>query len=284
MASLGQRLRQAREARNITLHELAASTKIGTRTLQALEDERFDLLPGGIFNKGFIRSYAREVGLDEEEMVAAYMKATDAEPPETDMNTLATQVEAARGKPEGAGWSAANLAGAIAVLLAVVLGGIWLTQHRKEVREAESEADRHRTEQAAAQSSVPTPAPQAPATVTPSANSTPTDATPGAPAVPPAAAPVKPVNAGSPVRVEIKATARAWISVLRDDGPAETLTLDPANPEASARDYSASSRVKLIVGNPAGIEVTYNGKSLGPLGKPGQRMTIDFTPEGMSAH
>jgi cytoskeletal protein RodZ len=70
VASFGENLRQARQARNITLQEIAASTKISSRALQALEDEHFEQLPGGIFNKGFVRAYARCVGLDEEKTVA----------------------------------------------------------------------------------------------------------------------------------------------------------------------------------------------------------------------
>ena len=66
MALFGQNLRQARQARNITLQEIAATTKVSSRALQALEDEHFELLPGGVFNKGFVRAYARCVGLDEE--------------------------------------------------------------------------------------------------------------------------------------------------------------------------------------------------------------------------
>jgi len=63
--SVGARLKQEREKRNVTLDEISRSTKIGTRLLRALEDEHFDQLPGGIFNKGFIRAYARFLGLDE---------------------------------------------------------------------------------------------------------------------------------------------------------------------------------------------------------------------------
>jgi len=54
VATFGQKLRQAREAKNITLAEISATTKISTRALQALEWERFEQLPGGIFNKGFV--------------------------------------------------------------------------------------------------------------------------------------------------------------------------------------------------------------------------------------
>src|SRR6266568_88642 len=104
LASFGENLRQARKARNISLQEIAESTKIGTRILQALEDERFDQLPGGIFNKGFVRSYARCVGLDEEKTVAAYMAAANVSAPETDMQMLSSQVSAARAKQPSEPW------------------------------------------------------------------------------------------------------------------------------------------------------------------------------------
>src|SRR5215475_14270160 len=75
MASFGDRLRKEREQRGITLDDIALNTKIGTRLLRALEEEKFDQLPGGIFNKGFVRAYARHVGIDEEQALADYMTA-----------------------------------------------------------------------------------------------------------------------------------------------------------------------------------------------------------------
>ena len=64
MESLGARLKRERERRKITLDEISLSTKIGTRFLIAIEEEHFDQLPGGIFNKGFVKAYARSVGVD----------------------------------------------------------------------------------------------------------------------------------------------------------------------------------------------------------------------------
>ena len=61
MPSFGEKLKLEREKRKITLDQISASTKIGTRMLQALEEDRFTQLPGGIFNKGFVRAYARVV-------------------------------------------------------------------------------------------------------------------------------------------------------------------------------------------------------------------------------
>ena len=62
------------------------------RSLQALEDEHFDQLPGGIFNKGFVRAYARCVGLDEEKTLAEYLAAAKVPGPEGDMQALSSQV------------------------------------------------------------------------------------------------------------------------------------------------------------------------------------------------
>jgi hypothetical protein len=80
--SLGARLKRERERRKITLDEISLSTKIGTRFLIAIEEEHFDQLPGGIFNKGFVKAYARSVGVDEAEAVAEYELASGASLPE----------------------------------------------------------------------------------------------------------------------------------------------------------------------------------------------------------
>jgi len=73
--TFGEKLRKQREERGVTLEALANTTKISTRMLKALEDEHFDQLPGGVFNKGFVRAYARQVGLDEEQAINDYLAA-----------------------------------------------------------------------------------------------------------------------------------------------------------------------------------------------------------------
>jgi len=73
MASFGEELKRERELRDISLKEISEATKISIRFLEALEQNNFDILPGGIFNRGFIRAYARFIGIDGEEMVNAYL-------------------------------------------------------------------------------------------------------------------------------------------------------------------------------------------------------------------
>src|SRR6202158_2452345 len=81
LPSFGEKLKQEREKRKITLEQISVSTKIGTRMLQALEEDKFSQLPGGIFNKGFVRAYSRFVGLDEDQTVADYLQASGDAPP-----------------------------------------------------------------------------------------------------------------------------------------------------------------------------------------------------------
>lgn len=75
MGAFGEKLRRQREQRGIELDAISKTTKISTRMLRALEDEHFDQLPGGVFNKGFVRAYARQVGLDAEEAITDYLAA-----------------------------------------------------------------------------------------------------------------------------------------------------------------------------------------------------------------
>ena len=76
MGSFGERLRREREMRGIGLDEIATATKISTRNLRALEEEKFNQLPGGIFNKGFVRAYAKFLGIDQDQIVAEYEAAS----------------------------------------------------------------------------------------------------------------------------------------------------------------------------------------------------------------
>jgi hypothetical protein len=72
----GEHLRREREMRGVSLDEISAATRISTRFLEAIEKDQWDQLPGGVFNRGFIRSIARFLGLDEDSLVAEYALGT----------------------------------------------------------------------------------------------------------------------------------------------------------------------------------------------------------------
>jgi cytoskeleton protein RodZ len=77
MPSLGQELRTKREERGSSLKDISVHTKIGTRLLQALEDDRLDLLPEPFFLKGVLRSYVRAIGADERYFLQRLAEVTD---------------------------------------------------------------------------------------------------------------------------------------------------------------------------------------------------------------
>ena len=69
----GSRMRRAREARGISLRQIAETTKLSVRALEALERNDISLLPCGIFSRAFVRSYAVEVGMDPEQSVREFI-------------------------------------------------------------------------------------------------------------------------------------------------------------------------------------------------------------------
>jgi cytoskeletal protein RodZ len=123
MANFGEALKREREQRDIPLRDIANATKINLRYLEALEQNRFDKLPGGVFNKGFIRAYARFIGADGEALVQRYMEemaekeaATEGGQPRPDRPGVLRPPQAPprrRGAAEGAAEPAAGAGPAI---------------------------------------------------------------------------------------------------------------------------------------------------------------------------
>lgn len=139
----------------MTLEEIAKATKIGTRALKALEDEHFDQLPGGIFNKGFVRAYAKFLGLDEEQMVADFMSAQgdrDAQKPDL-MASLAVKAEAQRrseiAASGGEKGGSSSMWVTLAILVLLTAGAAAGVRYYKMRKEAAAEANRVRVEAAA---------------------------------------------------------------------------------------------------------------------------------------
>ena len=132
MSSFGEDLRMERLSRGIALEQITAITKISARHLEALEQERFRLLPGGILNKGIVRGYAGAVGLNPrdwtERFLQAYIASEQMLDEDRDWLGFATNVGKNRPRSRDAGENGLRWAGAIGLLL-VVVAGIWLVIH-----------------------------------------------------------------------------------------------------------------------------------------------------------
>ena len=145
MGSFGEDLKKAREAKGVAIEAIAAATKITTRYLQAVEQERFDQLPGGVFRRSIVRSYARTAGLDEEVWVKRYLAIS--QPEETIISEedrawaeFAENVGRSRGRDAEARKSTARWAGVVALLL-LVIGMSWFVWgyvHNKAAAAAKS--------------------------------------------------------------------------------------------------------------------------------------------------
>jgi cytoskeletal protein RodZ len=130
MGSFGKDLRMERISRRMALEDIAAVTKISQRHLVALEQERFDLLPGGILSKGIVRGYAGALGLDQEEWTARFLQASNGsvQPADDDRGwtTFASNVGKSRILRHDAAEVRLRWLGAILLLL-VVAAAAYLT-------------------------------------------------------------------------------------------------------------------------------------------------------------
>jgi cytoskeleton protein RodZ len=123
--NFGERLKRERELREVSWEELTSATRIGPKFLQALENEEWEKLPGGVFNRGFVRSIARYLGLNEEVLLGEYDLAHGVPAPSADGQPVVVQ------ESTPAKWKAAVVVvlGALVLLTAIAVGGFYLWRH-----------------------------------------------------------------------------------------------------------------------------------------------------------
>jgi hypothetical protein len=251
LASFGEELRREREIRGISLKEIADATKISKRFLDALERNDHRTLPAPVFTRGFVREYARYVGLNAEEMVNRYNFAASNDDriekpphvekhPATPVRDITPRPPAKRGIPPA--YARVN-AGAIAVVVIVIaLGGVayWAIQHKRDG-------------ELAAPDVVSTPPVNAAKSIVP-------------PPVMPSAAPPKPAD-DSILRLGIEVTADSWID-LKADGKS---VFHDVLARGERRSFEAQQQFRFDrIGNAAGVQLTLNGARVPPLGADGE--------------
>jgi len=249
--SFGEELRRERELRQVTLREVAEATKINLRFLEALENNDFDILPGGFFVRGFIKSFARHLGINEEAMVNAYLlelnhqrgrtPAASPPPPAADPTPASRPAPPAAAALPGHG-SGARVVTVGASLLAFSGLAFLLWNGVRQMGEG------------AAQQTTATPAPQ----VEPAAD------TSGAT---PAEASAEPIP--DALRIDIGLRERAWIRILCDGREVVNRTLDAG----SRRRFECHEEVTISASDAGVLEVIINGRPLPLPGAPGQRLT-----------
>jgi len=291
MGAFGDRLRREREMRGITLDEITESTKISRRHLEALETEHFDQLPGGVFNKGFVRAYARFLGIDEDRAVAEYSAASNEQPePE---NKFPLEVHKEPNRDLNPRRSNLPLVFAIAALVGVLVGyGFWI---KSKPHNSVPVEDIRQPAPANVTSEPHTNAPASPPVTTSSPELTKDSAQATATKQAPAQAAAssrppepkrEPLTAESADAlasgkgaffVQVKAKEDSWVSIVAD-GKSVMQRVLPADKHKKIK---AGKTLILRTGNAGGIEVSFNGRSLGPLGNENEPRTLTFNAFGL---
>ncbi len=246
MASgFGDHLKREREMRGVSLEEIAGATRISIRFLGALENEAWDLLPGGVFNRGFVRTVARYLGLEEEALLAEYALARGLTPPPAATPSPPASVPA----------STLSLpfriflsAGAAFLFLALLAAGWytwrWLSARRLDMIAAER-----------ALPAPPSPPPAPPALFEPPADAPPAEAA----AV---SAPAQP----APLQLRISATKPTSIAIISDGQESFAGSIAPGE----NRVFLAKSIFTVETQDAGAVQLVLNGRPLAPLGSPGQ--------------
>jgi cytoskeleton protein RodZ len=263
MTSIGEKLRRQRLKNKISIEKVSLDTKIGVRLLEAIEAEQFEKLPGGVFRRSFVLQYARALGLDPEEIAADLSHLTDFDEapavPTIDMIKERDRKFDSGFSFFGDGLSRStigSLLAAVGVMMACALIYSWWQSPRPATAAkveipaaATAPAPPARTEEA------PPPTPSADQTA--------------------AAEPQIPTD-GAPVRVGLSADEKTWISISSDGKTVFANALEAHQTKI----VEASEKVRLTIGNAGGVEISLNGKPIGPVGPRGQIRVVELTPAG----
>ena len=258
MTSIGETLRRERLQKGLELQQVSESTKIGTRMLQAMEQNDFSKLPGGVFTRSFVKQYAVALGLNPAAMEEQlkFLPTGIEEPVKNEgrKDVIPENKHYSLSEYNSATNSGGILISAFWVLAAMAVTGLVYYMINRPQSAAVAQA----------------PAPIAQKTETIPAE-TPSAAEPVAENQPAAVAP-----SSSPLQVTLNATDDAWVSITAD-GKSQFVGVMKAGEK---KDFEASQKVKLVAGNAGALDIFFNGKPIDAIGPKGQVRVVDFTPEG----
>ncbi len=297
--TFGESLKREREMRGVTLDEISGATRIATRFLKAIETEQWDQLPGGVFNRGFVRAVARYLGLDEENIVAEYTLAVGDRP----------TVPVWTGSPPAVTAEQPWLAWIIAaVVILVIVAGGWFGTKRILARRAANRAAQAAALSAEASSTEPaagTPAQPAadsasgnaatssaaapdtttgatPAAATsPTAPGAPSAADPSSTSASPTAASTAAASPASPpsdlFELKISTGKRTKVVVVAD----KDVVYDGTMKSGENHFFSAADHFQVTAKDAGVVHMELNGKTLAPIGPAGHSGKITLTRDAL---
>ena len=273
MGSFGENLRREREMRGITLEEISAATKISVRFLKSIENEEFSRLPGGIFNRSFVRAYARYLGLDEDPLMEEYQLAARSK---GDVDISHFSPPKAYSHPQRR--SRHTLWGVI-IAVGLLACGFTLWRYSRARLQAPAAA-----KSSSASHPVPNPSAggTAPAAATPTsgsgsaANAQPVGggvlaATSAVENVAPKLPPV--TDTDGKLVLQVAATERSWVAIDSDGKMVMQGIMSPN----TVKTFKADASFDVLTGNAQGVILSLDGQTLKPLGREGEVKQVHLT-------
>lgn len=253
--TFGESLKREREMRGVTLDEISAATRIATRFLRAIENEEWEQLPGGVFNRGFVRAVARYLGLDEENIVAEYILAVDDRP----------SVPVWTGSPPAVTAEQPWLAWIIAAVLVLALlsAGWFGTQRFLAWRAARRTA-------------------QAPAVSADSSNEStrsPQQASADSSAPSAAENAQNSLSATEPFQLKIEASGETQLTIVAD----RDVVFDKTIMAGESHSFWAADHFQVSAKDAGAVHLKLNGKTLAPFGSAGREGKITLTRDALKA-
>jgi cytoskeleton protein RodZ len=239
--SIGQFLRAERQEKNIALEKIAIETRVSVDILRAIEKEDYKRLPAEVYIKGFLRAYARAVGIDGDEVVERYMASW-----ETGVESSSEGSEKQRFGQNL--WL--RLALVIIGFAALIAAALYTMSANDEKTE-------------------PLPEPKAQANTKPVPEKSEPLKAVNAPAKADKEAPVKKTLKHM---LEVSAVEKTWMKVIIDGGQPKVYQLKPGD----ALTLEASSDFNLLIGNAGGVKLLFDQKTVAVHGKSGQVATLQL--------
>lgn len=254
MPSLGEELRNLREQHDMSIEEIAQRTRISKRYLEYIEHDRYELLPGGAFNRAFLRTYANIVGMNPQEALQRY---SELAPPAR---------EKARGSEPALHKHRPLIRFVMSTVLTLTLFTLGSIFIYREIKSARSQMEEARS----AAKSVPDLS-LVPPTTPPPAEAPQQTLSVGTPteAKPQTTAPEYPLN------LVIEATNQCWISVSADGRQITSQLLA----RGDKLRFNANNQFTLILGNAGGVNLRVNGLQLRRPGTSGEVKRLILTLE-----
>jgi len=267
MESIGSALRSAREKLNISLKTVAHETRISLRHLENIDADRFGDLPGGMYNRAFLKAYCDYLGLPHQKYLQQYLESTSRQIEKTAKPAARTDMKAVR-QTRGIGpvisWS---------VLLVVSIGGIYLSRDGIS-RLFSPYFSRPRADSI----SIP---PDTSADLQGSQNPESSTVPPPAESVPPDQTD-PPTETGQnesdePLRMDLEVVEQCWVSVTSDGTRVMVKIMEPGDEQT----FRAEERFYVILGNAGGVRIRLNGKPARALGASGEVTRVLITLQNL---